>query len=156
MTRTKSHQGKVAALIKKKMSSADAGNQNDRLAPSNHAGRSNYPHSKTGERTVPEIIPLKPVEPGEFRLQKGAAVARRFVSLGSRREREKIPIDAPKRLNHAARAIQPSASILSTSVSGTSRRREIATDSILDRRMARRTDPSGERSFPNGSGGCLK
>src|SRR6266851_918402 len=109
----------------------------------------------TRELTVPEITPLRPVRLGRFRLQKGTAVTCGFARLGLLREREKNPIAALKMLNHAARAIRPSVSILSILVSGTSSGREITTDAILRWRTARRTDPRGKKSLHGGRGWCL-
>ncbi len=142
--------------FKKNMSSEDTGYRGDRLAPWTHAGRSNYPHSTPGELTVPQITPLRPVRLGKFRFQKGAAVTCGFARLRLRRQREKNPVDTLKMLIHAWRALRHPASILSTSVSGTSRRWEITTDSILRWRMARLTHPRGEAPLVKGIAGHLQ
>jgi len=131
------------------MSSEDEGSQGGRLAPS-------------------------PVRPGKFRLQKALRTREPARSSGTRTfhaepplthetrsirppaERENNPIDTLKELNHARRALRPSVSILSISVSGPSRRREITTDTIFRWRMARRTHPRGDTPLVKGIGGHLQ
>jgi hypothetical protein len=66
------------------------GYRGDRLAPWTHAGRSNYPHSKPGGLTVPQITPLRPVRLGKFRFQKKAAGSWRFARLDCERSGIKI------------------------------------------------------------------